>query len=46
MKSFIMGAAIAGGILFLFVSQTWIVVVAFWAIIALFTYLSSKFSDK
>ena len=38
-KSFITGAAIAGGILFLFVSQTWIVVIVFWAIIAGLTYL-------
>ena len=40
MKSFVTGAAIAGGILFLFVSQTWIVVVVFWAIIALIAYFS------
>jgi hypothetical protein len=40
MKKFVTGAAMAGGILFLFVSQTWIVVVVFWAIIALMAYFS------
>ncbi len=39
MKGFISGAAIGGGLLFLFVSQTWIVVIIFWAIIAGLTYL-------
>ena len=34
MKEFITGAAIAGGILFFFVSQTWLVVLVFWLIIA------------
>ncbi len=29
-----MGGAVIGGILFLFVSQTWIVVLVFWLIIA------------
>ena len=33
-KEFVLGAAISGGILFFFVSQTWIVVVVFWLIIA------------
>ena len=33
MMKMITGAAIGGGILFLFVSQTWIVVAVFWAII-------------
>jgi len=40
MKKFVSGAAMAGGILFLFVSQTWIVVAVFWAIIALVSYFS------
>ena len=34
MKNFILGAAISGSILFFFVSQTWLVVLGFWAIIA------------
>jgi len=42
MKEFISGAAIAGGILFFFVSQTWVVVVVFWLIIAFLGYLSDK----
>lgn len=33
MKNMIIGAAIGGGILFFFVSQTWIVVLVFWLII-------------
>ncbi len=33
MKEFVMGGAVIGGILFFFVSQTWIVVLVFWLII-------------
>jgi hypothetical protein len=40
MSRFVTGAAMAGSILFLFVAQTWIVVVVFWAIIAILAYFS------
>jgi len=45
MKKFILGAAVSGGILFLFVSQTWIVLVIFWAIITFLAYIFRDTED-
>ena len=42
MKEFVTGAAISGGILFFFVSQTWIVVIVFWLIIAILGLAAEK----
>jgi len=46
MRDFIIGAAVAGGILFAFVSNTWIVVIIFWAIIAFLSYIKSSIESE
>ena len=46
MMNMVKGAAIGGGILFFFVSQTWVVVIVFWLIILGLGWIFSKDEDN